>query len=150
MRDRKGLPSAQPAPSERKIFPHASGSKRLIAAIIDSFVVSVLVMVITILGGLIGLGGWTSIAALLSQAIYCMYFWKTTGATPGKSLLHLKVVDLEYETVDIRTAFLRYLGYFVSSICLMLGYIWILIDGANQGWHDKIADTYVIDTSIKS
>lgn len=107
-------------------------------------------MTITILGGLVGLGGWTSIVAFLSQAIYCIYFWMSTGATPGKSLLRLRVVDLEYETVDIRTAVLRYLGYFVSSICLMLGYVWILIDGANQGWHDKIADTYVIDTSSQS
>ena len=32
-----------------------------------------------------------------------------------------------------------------SSSVLWLGYIWILIDKYNRGWHDKILDTYVID-----
>jgi uncharacterized RDD family membrane protein YckC len=27
---------------------------------------------------------------------------------------------------------------------ILLGYVWILIDKKNQGWHDKIAGTYVV------
>ena len=27
----------------------------------------------------------------------------------------------------------------------LLGFIWILIDERNRGWHDKILDTYVVD-----
>lgn len=32
-----------------------------------------------------------------------------------------------------------------SSSVFMLGYIWILIDEKNRGWHDKILDSYVVD-----
>ena len=32
-----------------------------------------------------------------------------------------------------------------SSYVFMLGFIWVLIDDKNRGWHDKILDTYVID-----
>jgi RDD family. len=40
--------------------------------------------------------------------------------------------------------FLRWVGMIISGLVLLLGYIWILIDKKNQGWHDKIAGTYVI------
>ena len=42
-------------------------------------------------------------------------------------------------------ALLRTLGYWVSSAVMYLGFIWILIDDRRQGWHDKIADTLVIE-----
>lgn len=32
-----------------------------------------------------------------------------------------------------------------SSSVFMLGYIWILLDDKNRGWHDKILDSYVVD-----
>lgn len=32
-----------------------------------------------------------------------------------------------------------------SSGTILLGYIWILIDDKNRGWHDKILDSYVVD-----
>ena len=32
-----------------------------------------------------------------------------------------------------------------ASGVLLLGYIWILIDEKNRGWHDKILDSYVVD-----
>jgi hypothetical protein len=39
---------------------------------------------------------------------------------------------------------LRYVGYLVSAIVVSLGFIWILFDSKRQGWHDKIAKTYVV------
>ena len=32
-----------------------------------------------------------------------------------------------------------------SGAAFCLGYIWILLDSKNRGWHDKIVDTYVVD-----
>lgn len=32
-----------------------------------------------------------------------------------------------------------------SSSVFLLGYIWILIEERNRGWHDKILDSYVVD-----
>jgi hypothetical protein len=39
---------------------------------------------------------------------------------------------------------LRYVGYLVSGIVMSLGFIWILFDRKRQGWHDKLARTYVV------
>jgi uncharacterized RDD family membrane protein YckC len=38
----------------------------------------------------------------------------------------------------------RYLGYYVSTIPLLLGIIWVGIDRKKQGWHDKLARTVVV------
>jgi hypothetical protein len=43
-------------------------------------------------------------------------------------------------------AFLRYLGYLVSAAVFSLGFVWVSFDSKRQGWHDKIARTYVIDS----
>ena len=39
---------------------------------------------------------------------------------------------------------MRYLAYLVSMLPLCFGFLWIAWDKKKQGWHDKIAKTYVI------
>jgi uncharacterized RDD family membrane protein YckC len=59
----------------------------------------------------------------------------------------LKVVQTRGEKGEKMTpgiAFLRWVGYLVSSLFLYLGFIWIAFDGKKQGWHDKIAGTIVV------
>lgn len=41
-------------------------------------------------------------------------------------------------------AILRYIGYYASTIPLLLGLVWVGFDARKQGWHDKIAGTLVI------
>ena len=41
-------------------------------------------------------------------------------------------------------AWVRLVGYWVSSLPLALGYIWVALDRRKQGWHDKIAGTQVV------
>jgi uncharacterized RDD family membrane protein YckC len=38
----------------------------------------------------------------------------------------------------------RYLAYFVSIIPLFLGVLWVAWDKKKQGWHDKLANTVVV------
>lgn len=38
----------------------------------------------------------------------------------------------------------RWFGMWISSLVLWLGFLWILIDKNNQGWHDKMAGCYVV------
>lgn len=89
-------------------------------------------------------------ATLLPRAIlatgYFTYFTANGGQTLGKMLLKIKVVSASYNSVSYMNAFLRaflgkgILGYFV------IGYFWMLLDKKNQTWHDKIGDTYVVNT----
>lgn len=86
--------------------------------------------------------------AVLINAAYFIYFHGTTGQTPGKKLLGLKVVRTDGKPMTLGIAFLRWVGYIISKLPFFLGFIWVAFDGRKQGWHDKIAGTYVIKTHI--
>jgi uncharacterized RDD family membrane protein YckC len=93
--------------------------------------------------------GAIEVAALLWHqgvpALVCVLGWALFGATPGKFLLELRVVDAETgERPRLRRAALRYLGYFVAAAPLGLGFVWIAWDPCKQGLHDKLAGTEVI------
>ena len=75
-----------------------------------------------------------------------LYFF-SRSQTIGKAILGLRVVDARTgRPVGFAKMLLReIIVKKASSSVLWLGYIWILIDKYNRGWHDKILDTYVID-----
>ena len=58
--------------------------------------------------------------------------------------LNIKVVKTDGSQLDLVGAFIRYIGLFVSILCLFIGVIWAAFDAQKQGWHDKIAGTYVV------
>ncbi len=82
--------------------------------------------------------------SIILNIAYCTYFHGSTGRTPGKSLMGLQVVSVQGTPLSYGTAFLRSVGYLVSSLVFCLGYIWIGFERRKQGWHDKIAGTVVI------
>ena len=86
----------------------------------------------------------TSVIVILFSAGYYIFFWTLVGQTPGKLLLGLRVVSRSGRPITFWQALRRYVGYFLSAFAIYIGYLWILIDNRRQGWHDKLADTYVI------
>ena len=94
-----------------------------------------------------------TISALLS-AIFLMilvpwlYYWLFTGLkgqTLGKMAVGIRVVNAEGSVPGLGMAALREIpGKIVSSIVICLGFFWIIWDVRKQGWHDKIAKTYVV------
>lgn len=82
--------------------------------------------------------------SLLIALAYFVIFWATTGQTPGKMALGIKVIRTDGSPVTWGQAILRYIGYIISGLVLSLGFIWIAFDSKRQGWHDKIANTYVV------
>jgi uncharacterized RDD family membrane protein YckC len=78
-------------------------------------------------------------------AVLVIAFWRRKLATPGKMAIHAQIVDAR--TLGPPTTgqlVIRYIGYFVSTIPLGLGLLWVAIDPRKQGWHDKLAGTVVI------
>ncbi len=77
---------------------------------------------------------------------YFTYFHGIKGRTPGKMLMGLQVLSDDGTPIGFGTAFLRSVGYLVSSFFFTfpLGFIWAAFDRKKQGWHDKIAGTVVI------
>jgi uncharacterized RDD family membrane protein YckC len=78
-------------------------------------------------------------------AVAIIAFWLARQATPGKMVFKVKVVDAKSGgPLTLGQSLIRYLGYYVSTIPLGLGLIWVGIDAKKQGWHDKLAGTVVI------
>ncbi len=67
------------------------------------------------------------------------------GSTIGKLILRLKVVKKDGLDIGYLDSFIRFVGYFISSIPVFLGFLWSCIDSNSQAWHDKIAGTVVIE-----
>jgi len=122
---------------------------RLAASLID--LVGVLFVVVPVTVFLFG-NGWAyaqGVAAFVVNwgvpgAVY-VAVWVLRGATPGKMAIKAVVVDAQtHASPDFWQALTRYVGFFVSTLPLLLGFIWIAFDVRKQGWHDKMARTVVI------
>ncbi|WP_321324434.1 RDD family protein [Thiomicrorhabdus sp.] len=97
------------------------------------------------------MGTWDFIISYIFPAIAVIVFWTYKSATPGKMALKLTILDANTGQKPSTSQFIiRYLGYFVSTIPLCLGLIWVGIDKRKQGWHDKMAGTVVVrNTAIE-
>jgi uncharacterized RDD family membrane protein YckC len=83
---------------------------------------------------------------LLLDLVYFSYFWSAQGGgrTPGMRALNIKIVKTDGSDLTVSGAVIRYVGLLVSFFVIFLGVIWVAFDAQKQGWHDKIAGTYVI------
>lgn len=89
---------------------------------------------------------WTFV--VLAAAMQCAFFWMfwtRKGATPGKLLLGIRVVDATTGMLPSHgQALKRLAGYLVNNLLWSLGYLWVAVDSRKQGWHDKLAGTVVV------
>jgi len=83
--------------------------------------------------------------ALLYQTIFLV--WK--GATPGKLILKLRVVNVwgDQESLSLTTAFVRSLGWCLSALFLFLPHFEIYTNGRRRPFYDRLADTEVVSLS---
>ena len=127
------------------------------AALIDTFLL--LLVTLPILTAIYGadywsndslsLGIWDTLLSYVLPAIAVITFWVYRSATPGKSCLHLTIVDAKTgEKPSTRQFVFRYLGYYVSIIPLFLGIIAVGVDRRKRGFHDRIAGTVVIRDKV--
>jgi uncharacterized RDD family membrane protein YckC len=83
-------------------------------------------------------------------AIAIVLFWVYRQATPGKMVISARIVDARTGGKATTGQLIgRYLGYYVSTIPLCLGLIWVAFDPRKQGWHDKLAGTVVVRGRVR-
>ncbi|MDP9253277.1 MAG: RDD family protein [Chloroflexota bacterium] len=119
---------------------------RFFAIIIDSIGVGIVSNIIaSVMSSGPATGTGTGIQTLLGVLYFC-YFWSAQGGgqTLGMRVLNIKVVRTDGSSLTILQAFIRYIGLVVSIACIFIGVIWAAFDVNKQGWHDKIAGTYVV------
>ena len=90
-------------------------------------------------------GTWDFLLTYIAPIIITVWFWTKYLGTPGKMALRLRVLDAHTgKSISTPKAIGRYLGYYVSAIPLLLGFIWVGIDKKKQGFHDNLAGNAVV------
>lgn len=76
--------------------------------------------------------------------VYTWFFLtRNNGQTPGKMIMKIRVIKTDGTPINDADAVLRYIGYLLNSV-FFIGWLWTLFDENRQGWHDKLARSYVV------
>lgn len=122
--------------------------RRFIAFIVDGAILWVVLnffdVIISTVGGANEYSVLLDFLNILIPFGYFVGFWATISQTPGKMVMGIKVVGIDGKPISWGKAVVRYIGYFISWVIFFLGFVWIGFDSKRQGWHDKLADTYVV------
>jgi uncharacterized RDD family membrane protein YckC len=122
---------------------------RLVAYLIDVAIFFAAYIVFAVIAGVTrssGVALFLYLILVVASIGYFLYCWtQRNGQTIGHQVMHLRVVKNDGSPITMGTAVIRYIGYIVNSIIcgLPIGFIWAAFDAQKQGWHDKIAGTYV-------
>jgi len=113
---------------------------RFLAIVIDGFVLGLIAAILFGAGREAG-----GIIGFVVGLVYNWYFWtRQAGQTPGKRIMKLRVVKTDGSAINDTDAIIRYIGYYINTAVLMLGWLWAFFDDRGQGLHDKIAGTMVV------
>lgn len=139
-------------------YNKASFGLRLLASLIDSFIFFIPIIIL-----LFFLDRFFDVSNIINYSIvlFAVFFFmpilaifyysvstSSLGGTLGKLILGLEVISDDGKRLNFKMSFLRHtLGYFVSSICLNLGYLWMLTNTDRKCWHDKLFNSNVINKS---
>ena len=78
---------------------------------------------------------------------YFVFFWSSTGQTPGARTMHIRVVDNRARgPLKPRRALLRFIGLVLAALPLLAGLLMMLWDARRRCLQDRIARTVVVYT----
>ena len=81
---------------------------------------------------------------MLIGAVYFVGAWALFGTTVGMRVFGMRIVMAGGAKLTPVAAVIRFLGMILSFVVVLIGVIWVAFDKNKQGWHDKLAGTYVI------
>jgi uncharacterized RDD family membrane protein YckC len=122
-------------------FVYAGLWMRLAATIIDTLILALVLLPVALL-----LADAVTVAGLVLALgfVYFVGFWVARGATPGKMLMGVQIVTKDGEPIGLGRSIVRYLGYFLSGVLLLTGFITIGLRRDKRGLHDLLAGTVVV------
>jgi len=123
--------------------------RRLIASIIDFFIILIFVAFIQFVSGMKEegiLGGYFFylLVLLLGWAYFALQESSSRQATVGKQAMNIIVTDLEGKRLSLARASLRYAAKIIAAIPVFIGFLLILFTEKKQGLHDILAKTLVL------
>ena len=134
-----------PEPTDGPSGPRAGFWKRFAAILIDAILLSIVFVPLSLA---LPAGVYYVLSTAAGLAYYILLEGGPRGQTVGKMALGIRVIDLgRGGSIGYGRAFIRYIGRIVSSLPILLGYLWMLWDKEKQTWHDKMAGSVVVPTS---
>lgn len=131
----------------------ASFDQRLLASVIDYFILFLLYIFLLLLAFIFVEGKEERISAgvlmlpliPVFKFIYGVFAESSSAqGTIGKRLLNIKVTDLKGQKISSSRALTRNLAKVISVLPLFFGYLYSFLNKKQQCWHDIAANTLVI------
>jgi uncharacterized RDD family membrane protein YckC len=143
----------RPPRSERPIYggvatrASALATDAAVTIVLFMSVVGVAALVASLVGGLRPAwlaGALLSSGWLLLVGTYFVFFWSTTGQTPGMRLLRVRVRAPAGDTLSITRSLVRLLGLVLAIVPMFAGFIPVLFTERRRGLPDILAGTVVL------
>lgn len=126
---------------------------RLGAVIIDQIIVTIITLPILLL--VYGTAYFTKttfiagpldvVVSYIFPFVWVLAFWIYRQATPGKMVVGAKIISAKTGGKPSAGQLVgRYFAYIISTLPLLLGFLWAAWDPKKQTWHDKLAGTYIV------
>ena len=142
---------------------YAGFGKRFVAYMIDGFILMIPFMLLgflagsmldpaTILSGtasLAGIGLFYLGLFIISMGYFVYFESSEKQATPGKSMMNIKVTDTNGNRLSVGKALLRNLMKIVSGIIFYIGFIMAAFTKKKQALHDMAADAVLLDVATR-
>lgn len=88
---------------------------------------------------------WEVINLIVVFTVTILFWKRWRGATPGKKFVHIKIVDAKtLKDINNQQAITRSIGYIVSTLALLIGFLMVAFRSDKRGLHDLLAGTVVI------
>ena len=121
-------------------FELADTGTRFLAALIDALIMGAISGVVFSI-----LRNPGNLVSLILLVVYDWYFWtRYNGQTPGKMVMKIRVIKKDGTPMQDADAIIRAIVWHIGAACFGLGLLWAAWDENRQGWHDKVANTYVV------
>jgi len=132
----------------------ASISKRSLAFFVDEMLLSFL-LIFALWDSFVNAGSTEEIIILTSsfgfeymmmKVIYQAFFVMQYGATLGKLLMKIKIIEIKtLDNPNVLVSLNRAIFRVISEMMFYLGFLWGMLNPTRQAWHDLTAKTLVVD-----
>jgi len=132
---------------------HAGFWVRVLAFLVDGLAIAVIVSAVTLgRAGILIYDHWLELVAwrnFIETVVGFAYFtvlWSAIGGgqTLGMRLFGLHVVGADGRPIGYGASVVRWIGIVISAAVVLIGLVWVAFDSRKQGWHDKLAGSFVV------
>ena len=139
---------------QRENITLASIKKRAMAFFIDEMLLS-FILIFALWDSFVNAESAEAIIALtnsfvleymMMKIIYQAFFVMQYGATVGKIMMKIKVIELKtLDNPNVLVSLNRAIFRVISETIFYLGFLWGMLNPSRQAWHDLTAKTLVVD-----